>query len=61
MDEFVRRFREAKNQRDPQLLCEAYAAVAEAFLGANDPEEAGKWRRKAAEQEAKAQRAAQAK
>jgi hypothetical protein len=50
MAEFTARFREAKNQQDPQLLAEAYAAVAEAFAGVGDLEEAGKWSRKSAEQ-----------
>lgn len=54
MDEFVERFRAAKNQRDPQLLSEAYSAVADAFLGVGDDIEAAKWRKKAAEQAAKA-------
>jgi hypothetical protein len=54
MEEFARRFREAKNQRDPKLLSEAYSAVAEAFAGVGDVEEAAKWREKAAEQAAKA-------
>lgn len=50
MDEFTTRFREAKDQQDPQLLAEAYAAVAEAFAGVGDLDEAGKWSRNAAEQ-----------
>ena len=50
MDEFAKRFREGKNRRDPQLLSEAYTAVAEAFNGVGDVKEAGKWRQKAAEQ-----------
>ncbi len=54
MDEFVERFREAQNQRDPQLLSEAYVVVANAFADAGDKEEAAKWRQKAAEQAAKA-------
>jgi hypothetical protein len=54
MDEFQRRFREARNQRDPQLLSEAYAAVADAFVGAGDTTEAAKWRQKSDEQAAKA-------
>jgi hypothetical protein len=52
MEEFARRFREAKNRRDPQLLAEAYAAVADAFVGVGDTEEAAKWRQKSAEQTA---------
>ncbi len=51
MDEFTERFREAKNQRDPQLLSEAYSVVADAFAGVGDQIEATKWRLKAAEQE----------
>ena len=54
MNEFAERFREAKNQRDPQLLSEAYNLVADAFLGVGDLEEAAKWRKKAADQAAKA-------
>ncbi len=53
MDEFATRFRKAKNQRDPQLLSEAYSAVADAFLNVGDSAEAAKWRQKAAEQAAK--------
>ena len=52
MDEFAERFREAKNQRDPQLLSEAYTAVADAFIDVGDILEADKWRQKAAEQAA---------
>lgn len=58
MDEFAERFREGKNQRDPQLLSEAYAAVADAFVGVGDEAEAAKWRQKADEQAAKAKQAA---
>lgn len=54
MDEFEKRFREAKDQRDPQLLSEAYTAVADAFTNVGDQAEAAKWRQKAAEQAAKA-------
>ena len=54
MDEFVRRFREAKNKHDPQLLSEAYAAVADAFEDVGDLAEAKKWQVKAAEQAVKA-------
>ncbi len=57
MEEFTRRFREAKNQRDPQLLSEAYQAVAEAFTGIGDLEQAAIWREKAADQSKKAQAA----
>jgi hypothetical protein len=57
MAEFTRRFREAKDQRDPQLLAEAYAAVAEAFTGVGDLEQAALWRGKAAEQREKAEQA----
>jgi hypothetical protein len=52
MNEFAQRFREAKNQRDPQLLSEAYAAVADAFANVGDLAESEKWQRKAAEQAA---------
>lgn len=54
MDEFEKRFRAAKDQRDPQLLSEAYAAVADAFVNVGDQAEAAKWRQKAAERAAKA-------
>jgi hypothetical protein len=50
MDKFAARFRDGKNQRDPQLLAEAYSLVADAFLGVGDVDEAAKWRKKAAEQ-----------
>jgi hypothetical protein len=53
IDEFIKRFREGKNQRDPKLLSEAYTAVADAFTSVGDREEAEKWRQKAAEQTAK--------
>ena len=59
MDEFAARFREGKNQRDPQLLAEAYSAVADAFVGVGDQAEAAKWRHKAAEQAAKVKGAVQ--
>lgn len=54
MDEFEKRFREAKNKRDPRLLAEAYTIVADAFADLNDSEEAAKWRKKAADEMAKA-------
>jgi hypothetical protein len=50
MNEFAARFREGKNQRDPELLSEAYTLVADAFAGVGDQAEAEKWRQKAAEQ-----------
>lgn len=50
MEEFTRRFREAKDQQDPQLLAEAYAAVASAFTDVGDLEQAALWRGKAAQQ-----------
>ncbi|HEX3599760.1 MAG TPA: hypothetical protein VHU84_06425, partial [Lacipirellulaceae bacterium] len=53
MDEFEERFREGKSQHDPQLLSEAYALVADAFVGIGDQEEAVKWRGKAAVESAK--------
>ena len=53
MEEFTKRFREGKNQRDPQLLSEAYLAVADAFTNVGDQDEAAKWRQKAADQAAK--------
>ena len=43
MDEFIDRFLEAQDKRDPQFLAEAYAIVADAFA---DAEEATKLRRK---------------
>lgn len=54
MDEFKKRFAEAKNQRDPKLLAEAYTIVAEAFANVDDFQEAAKWHRRAAEQTVKA-------
>lgn len=54
MDHFAIRFRLAKNRKDPQLLSEAYAVVAEAFTEVGDIEEAAKWEKKAAEQAEKA-------
>jgi hypothetical protein len=54
MDEFVKRFREASNQRDPQMLSEAYSFVAEAFAGVGDHEESERWRKKAAAEARKA-------
>lgn len=54
MDEFEKRFREAKDQHDPKLLSEAYAAVADAFANVGDQAEAAKWRQKAADQATKA-------
>jgi hypothetical protein len=56
MDEFEKRFREAKNQRDPQLLSEAYAAVSDAFKGVGDAGEAAKWQKKSDEQAALAKK-----
>jgi hypothetical protein len=60
MDEFAKRFQEGKNQRDPQLLSEAYTVVADAFKGIGDSDEADKWRKKAAEQAVKAKEARKA-
>jgi hypothetical protein len=54
MDEFTKRFHEAKDQHDPKLLSEAYDAVADAFANVGDQQEAAKWRQKAADQAAKA-------
>ena len=54
MSEFIERFREAKNQHDPQLLRDTYTAVADAFEGVGDRAEAARWRKKAADQAAKA-------
>jgi hypothetical protein len=58
MEVFEARFREAKNRRDPKVLAEAYTVVADAFVGVGDQEEAEKWRKKAAEQDAKVNRPA---
>jgi hypothetical protein len=57
MDEFTERFRQAKNQRDPKLLSEAYAAVADAFKSVGDADEAAKWQKKSDEQAALAKAA----
>ena len=54
MRAFTIRFRDAKNQRDPQLLAEAYTLVADAFANVGDLAESVKWRQKAAEQTAQA-------
>jgi hypothetical protein len=56
MDDFAQRFREAKSQRDPQLLAEAYAVVADAFKNVGDQEESTKWLRKSADELAKLHR-----
>jgi hypothetical protein len=53
MDEFEKRFREAKDKNDPQLLSEANSVVSNAFLDAGDPLEARKWQLKADEEKAK--------
>lgn len=50
MDDFVSRFREAKNQDDKEMLSNAYQVLADAFLAAGEKEEALKWHRKASEQ-----------
>ena len=47
MDEFSRRLREADNPRDPAVLAEAFAVLADAFDRAGDLQEAAKWRAKA--------------
>ena len=52
-DAFVERFSDAKNQKDPALLAEAYLILADAFLSIDDKDEALKWRRKASEQRGK--------
>ncbi len=54
MNEFVERFRVTKNQHDPQLLRDAYHAVADAFESVGNRAEAARWRKKAADQAAKA-------
>ena len=46
----------AKNPRDPKVLSGAFATISEAFNELDDQKEAAKWRRKAAEQKAKAER-----
>lgn len=53
MDEFARRLREAVDPRDPAVLAEAFAVVAEAFERAGDKIEAEKWRDKANAEKAK--------
>lgn len=53
MDEFEKRYREAKDKQDPQLLYEAYSTVADAFNNASDPVEAAKWQMKAEQEKAK--------
>ncbi|TWU60740.1 hypothetical protein Poly51_10210 [Rubripirellula tenax] len=54
MDDFARRLREAKNPRDPAVLAEAFAVVAEAFDNAGDAKESAKWKAKADAEAAKA-------
>jgi len=49
MGEFVKKFSHAKSQQDPILLSEAYLWLSEAFLNANEHEEALKWKIKAFE------------
>ena len=58
MDEFAEKFREGKNQHDPELLSDAYSLVADAFANVGDQAEAAKWREKAAQQAAKAKEVA---
>lgn len=58
VEEITKRFRDAKDPRDPKLLSEAYSLVADAFTGVGDFTEAAKWRKKAAEQAAKVRAAA---
>ncbi|MFG0264739.1 MAG: Ig-like domain-containing protein [Rhodopirellula sp. JB055] len=53
MDEFAKRLREAEDPRDPAVLAEAFAVVAEAFDRAGDQTEAKKWRDKADAEKAK--------
>lgn len=53
MDEFAKRLQEADDPRDPAVLAEAFAVVAEAFDRAGDPAEAAKWRVKADAEKAK--------
>ena len=50
MDEFAKRYREGHNKRDPELLQEAFATVADAFAKAGDLKESIKWQKKAHEQ-----------
>ena len=47
VDEFVKKFSEAKNRQDPELLSEAYLSLSDAFQKANEQEEALKWKMKA--------------
>ncbi|MFO0923597.1 MAG: tetratricopeptide repeat protein [Pirellulales bacterium] len=49
IDSFVKRFRDAKNQKDPALLADAYLILADALFSAGDKEEALKWRQKSKE------------
>lgn len=49
VDDFVKRFSDAKNREDPSMLADAYLSLAEAFLGIDEKEEALKWRKKAAQ------------
>jgi hypothetical protein len=47
MDDFIDLFQEGQSRRDPKLLSEAYALVADAFTEVGDAAESAKWRRKA--------------
>lgn len=49
VDDFVKRFSNAKNREDPSLLADAYLSLAEAFLSVDEKDEALKWRKKAAQ------------
>ncbi|MGB7327661.1 MAG: Ig-like domain-containing protein [Rubripirellula sp.] len=53
MDDFARRLREAKDPRDPAVLAEAFAVVADAFDNAGDAKESAKWKAKADAEAAK--------
>ncbi len=50
IDKFRRLLANADDPRDPAILSEAYEVVAKALENAGDPEEATKWRNKAAKQ-----------
>ncbi|MFZ4396069.1 MAG: hypothetical protein ACOYOU_10640 [Kiritimatiellia bacterium] len=50
----TKRFRESRNQRDPQLLAEAYTLAADVLANSGDHDESSKWRARAAAQTTKA-------
>ena len=56
VEEIRQKYREAQDPRDPKLLSETYALVAEAFAGVGDQEESARWLAKSVEQASRIQR-----